>query len=182
MKRVLLYALCGLTLISLLPGCHEEEPPPPPHAIVGNWTLDAIILTNLPTNFKNWEGQTFTPSQWFGVDINGYRLDFNQDSTYLLTIDLLGPNETENGKWKEADNILVMSPDGQTFDYEYEIVGAIEPTEMTLSERISGATLLPDGVTDTLSDATWNNAVLMDTIWNQYGTPVDLDIWWIYNR
>ena len=186
MNRTFFSALVALIGVSFLLGCHEEDPPPPPHPIVGKWTLDAVIMTNLPTNFKGWEGQTFSATQWFeiiyGVNINSFTTEFNNDSSYLSVIDLLGPNEEETGKWSESDNILVMSPDGQTFDYEYEIVGSIEETEMTLSERLPGITLLPDEVADTLTDVHWSNAGLMDTLWMDYGTAVDLDLWWIYNR
>ena len=174
-------ALIYLVFISLIAqGCSEEEPPPP-HVIVGTWSLDGFIFGVVPTGFQNgWEGLFLTTGDLF-TDIDSYEIEFMNDNTYSRTLSFPGPNVTDVGIWEIFESDLTLDPDDEPVDDEYEIVGEIEETEMTLSQSATFR-LLPDAVTDTLTTYTTGDSDRLDAVWDEYGEAVTIDLWHLFER
>ncbi|MDH5398928.1 MAG: hypothetical protein OEX02_12330 [Cyclobacteriaceae bacterium] len=184
MKKLFGYLLLAVITSGLFSYCHEEEPPPP-HPLVGTWLLDVAMFKNTPTGYSNWENYALTVEDIIGDgDPNtNEKLEYvyNNDNTYKRTLYLTGPNDVVEGTWAVDGSLLTLSPDGETFDDEFEILGDIEEFEMTLSLPAK-EWLLPDAVTDTLTDYSLSDAVRWEQIWTDYGAEVDINLWFIYDR
>lgn len=195
MKKLLFGAIYSLAIISLIVACKEEEPPPP-HPIVGKWDLDAALLKNLPVGYQNYQDIILTAEDLIGdgdaATTERFVYEFKNDNTYKQTLFLVGPNDVTTGIWSIEETQLALTPDEGTFDSEFEILGEIEETEMTLSTPEKFNLFIDDFTNhfDTLTSYTFegpdedNNGVSdrWEALQDEYMAEVDLTLWYIFER
>lgn len=137
----------GAVIVS---SCKSDDPTPPP-AIVGVWLLDLYEITGAPDGFTNYEGPVVG---LFGE--SEYKMTFNEDETYTRRVSYTGPDFNDSGMWILEGESLTLDSDTDV-DEEFTVEGEILETEMVLSQILTFTDVLPDAVTDTLTNA-WANA------------------------
>ncbi|MBL0744923.1 hypothetical protein [Chryseolinea lacunae] len=151
----------GLVLAMGLPlvfgSCNKDDDPAPVDSLVGTWKRDVYRLTDLPANFSNFEGTPFT-YYYLGSYEEGVTFTFKSDNTYTRNFAVyINPDFSETGKWTHESSKISMKTDDTDFDdEEFTVEGEITADAMTLSKPETYS-LLPDAVTDTLTNA-WAEA------------------------
>lgn len=161
-------------LFMTITSCDDDEEKPSP--LVGDWERDVYVLSELPANFQNFEGLTAT-SLFLGEE--GYTITFKANGTYSRRIAFTGPDLNDTGKWKyEGDEINLDSDDANVNDEEFEVEEEITPNQLVLSQ-IFPLRLLPDAVTDTLTNE-WADA--NPTELDQYYQDVDVKVLYLFEK
>jgi hypothetical protein len=168
---LILIASFSLTTLSSCDDDDDKKPSP----LVGEWDRDIYVLTELPANFQNFEN---LEADALYRNEEGYQITFNANGTYSRRISFSGPDVNDTGKWKYEGNELSLDSDDSTDDEEFEVEGEITTNQLVLSQ-ILNFPLLPDNVTDTLTNA-WANA--NPTKLNEYYQDVDVKVLYLFEK
>lgn len=177
MKNKLILGLLLLGGLPFLNSCKEDEEPEPPSPLVGTWQRDIYQLTELPETFSNFEGIT-TSSVY--PDEESYTLTFTNDKKYTRKIAAVGPDLDDKGVWTYEGTTLTLDSDNEDIDdEEFEVEEDITDNQLILSQMVK-FNLLPDAVTDTLTDAWYVNH--FDEINTEYQQEVDLKLLFLFEK
>jgi len=171
MKKSIVWVGLLAAVLTTFNACKEDPDPIP--LIVGVWERDHYEFTDLPANFQNFDG--YETDILYSSNEGGYKLTLNQDGTYQRKIDVVGGSDvTDDGTWThEGDNFTLKSNDEDFGDEEFKVEEEITASKLIISQIISFS-LLPDAVTDTLSNE-WYNAHWQD-IDAEYAQDVDVNV------
>lgn len=177
MKNKLILGLLLLGGLPLLNSCKEDDDPEPPSPVVGTWDRDVYQLTELPSTFSNFEGLKISSV----YDDDSYSLTFTNDKKYDRKIVRTGsPDINDNGVWTYEGTTLTLDSDNEDFDNEeFEVEGEITANAMVLSQMVTFS-LLPDAVTDTLTDAWYNTH--FEEVDTTYSQNVDLKLLFLFEK
>jgi hypothetical protein len=140
MKRIIVWVVLLAGVVTTFNACNEEPDPIP--AIVGTWSRSEYILTELPSTFSYFEGE----SQGSLGD-TGYTLVIKADGTYTRSVTFSQPpNVNDKGTWTLDGTKLVLSPDdpddidiieGTFIGLEFDIEGEITDLRLEMSAPLS---------------------------------------------
>ncbi|MEO5602846.1 MAG: hypothetical protein ABIR06_18140 [Cyclobacteriaceae bacterium] len=168
----------GVLLIGGLPflnSCKDEKDPEPPSPLVGVWARDVYQLTELPETFGNFEG--LTVKSVYGDE--SYTLTFTNDKKYTRKLARPGPDFNDIGVWTYEGTDLTLDSDEADIDDEaFEVEGDITANQLVLSQIVTFP-LLPDAVTDTLTDA-WANTHEAEL--EQYFQNIDVKLLFLFEK
>jgi hypothetical protein len=175
MKSKLILGLLLLGGIPFLNSCKKDKDPEPPSPLVGTWERDVYQLTELPTGFENFEGLTVSSV----YSDQSYTLTFTNDKKYSRKIAFTGPDLNDTGGWTyEGSDLTLDSDEADVDDEEFTVEEDITANQLILSQTVTFS-LLPDAVTDTLTDE-WADA--HDTELDQYLQDVDLKLLFLFEK
>ena len=114
-----LLTLCfGIILFSSCKKTEDAVTPPPTPVVVGNWKLDRIIITELPTAYASFNGRALDPLQNFGLQST---YSFLVDNTFTNKETQSGVIEDYKGTWAFTNNQLKITySDKTTDDFVYD--------------------------------------------------------------
>lgn len=179
MKNKLILGLLLFGGLPLLDSCKDDKDPEPPSPLVGTWERDVYQLSELPSTFSNFDGVKFTSYWAFGEE--SYTLTFSNDKKYNRKVAIAGSQDVNDvGAWTYEGTTLTLNSDDEQFDNEeFEVEGEITANELVLS-KMETISLLPDAVTDTLTDA-WYGAHQQE-IDDQYSQDVDVKVLFLFEK
>lgn len=179
MKSKLILGLLLLGALPMLNSCKDDEDPEPPSPLIGSWERDVYQLADLPSTFSNFDGVKFTA--YWALGEENYTLTFTNDKKYNRKVAITGSQDiNDNGVWTYEGSTVTLDSDDEAFDNEeFEVEGEITANDLVLS-KMETLALLPDAVTDTLTDA-WYNAHQQE-IDDQYQQNVDVKVLFLFEK
>lgn len=177
--------ICYLLIVLLFFSCGKDDGPTITHEM-GDWKLDAFILSNVPATHSRSEGAIIKANELIfgGETFDSYTLSLNSDQTFERTIEVTGPNVKTNGNWQlTGDDLVLTYKDSRDEDQEEEYKITKNESDQLWWSLKSNFLLVSNARLDSISKlpSGWDKDLSADDR-NKFYDQVSLDLVFTFER